>query len=140
MALLGKVDVESAYRIVPVHQSDRPLQAVEWQGLIYVDPMLPFGLLSTPKIFNALVNALEWCLRNAGVWHVFHYLDDFIVIGARTLPNVRKTLKTLNKTFAGLGVPIADHKGDGPMTCLTFLGIEVDTVASQLHLPRKKLD
>ena len=43
-ALLAKVDVESAYRLVPVHPVDRPLQAVEWAGALYVDPMLsPVG-------------------------------------------------------------------------------------------------
>ena len=28
-ALLAKVDIESAYRLIPVHPSDRPLQAME---------------------------------------------------------------------------------------------------------------
>ncbi len=43
-ALLAKVDIESAYRLVPVHPDDRLLQAVAWQGSVYMDPMLPFGL------------------------------------------------------------------------------------------------
>ena len=55
-ALLAKIDIESAYRLVPVHPLDRPLQAVEWGGMLYVDPMLPFGLGSAPKIVN---DALE---------------------------------------------------------------------------------
>ena len=33
-----------------------------------------------------------------------------------------------------LGVPIAEHKRDGPTTCLAYLGIEVDTEAGQLRL------
>ena len=47
------MDIESAYRLIPVHPHDRVLQAVSWNGEIYVDPMLPFGLRSAPKIFNA---------------------------------------------------------------------------------------
>ena len=43
-ALLAKVDIESAYRLVPVHPEDRLLLAVRWENEIYVDPMLPFGL------------------------------------------------------------------------------------------------
>ena len=31
-ALLGKVDIESAYRLIPVHPHDRPFQAVQWDG------------------------------------------------------------------------------------------------------------
>ena len=34
-ALLAKTDIESAYRIIPVHPQDRPLQAVGWNGKVY---------------------------------------------------------------------------------------------------------
>ncbi len=65
--LLAKVDVEAAYRLVPVHPQDRLLQGVQWKGRVYVDPMLPFGLRSAPKIFNAIADALEWTLRQQGI-------------------------------------------------------------------------
>ena len=58
-ALLTKVYVESAYCLVSVHPANQPLQAMEWEGLIYIDPMLPFGLSSALKIFNAIADALE---------------------------------------------------------------------------------
>ena len=35
-------------------------------------------------------------------------------------------------------MPIAKHKMEGPATCLTFLGIETDTVAFELRLPEEK--
>ncbi len=38
-----------------------------------------------------------------------------------------------------LGVPLAPEKCEGPTTCLTFLGIEIDTVALELRLPAQKL-
>jgi len=44
------------YNLIPVHLEDRPLQAMEWQGYIFIDPMLP------PKIFNAVADALNWVL------------------------------------------------------------------------------
>ena len=34
---------------------------------------------------------------------------------------------------------MADHKREGPATCLTYLGIEIDTMAGQLRLPHEKL-
>ena len=61
-AFLAKVDIESAYRLIPVHPQDRPLQAVRWEGQVFIDPMLPFGLRSAPKIFNAVADALNWTL------------------------------------------------------------------------------
>ena len=59
-ALLAKVDIESANRLIPVHPQDRHLLAVKWEDQVYVDPMLPFGLRSAPKIFNAVADALIW--------------------------------------------------------------------------------
>ena len=29
---MAKIDIESAYRLIPVHPTDRPLQAMEWKG------------------------------------------------------------------------------------------------------------
>ena len=74
-ALMAKVDIKNAYRLLPV----RLLLGMEWQGQVYVDTALPFGLRSAPKIFTALADLLEWIIRKTGVDHVDHYLDDFIM-------------------------------------------------------------
>lgn len=37
VALLIKVDIKSAYRLIPVHPQDRPLLAVKWKGKIFID-------------------------------------------------------------------------------------------------------
>ena len=65
-ALLAKVDIKSAYRLIPVHPDDRPLLGINWNGELYVDAMLPFGLQSAPKIFTAVADALEWCICKKG--------------------------------------------------------------------------
>ena len=59
-SLLAEVDIESAYRLIPVHPQDRILQAVRWRDRLYVDPMFPFGLRSALKIFNAVADSLNW--------------------------------------------------------------------------------
>ena len=56
---MAKVDIESAYRLIPVHPHDRPLQAVLWQGQIYIDPMLPFGLRKVRYVGPAPVTMLR---------------------------------------------------------------------------------
>ena len=137
--LLAKIDIESAYRLVPVHPQDRPLQAMEWGGNIYVDPMLPFGLRSAPKIFNAIADALEWYLRQAGIDEIEHYLDDFIVLGPPGSPICLRAMEILDMVCRQLNVPIAEHKRDGPTTCLVFLGIIIDTILGELRLPPEKL-
>ena len=70
-ALLAKIDVKSAYQLVPVHPEQRKWLEMQWQGRIYVDGMLLFDLISTPKTFNAMADALEWCVAKQGVWHIY---------------------------------------------------------------------
>ena len=43
-ALLVKVDIKSAYRNVPIHPEDRWLMGMSWEGALYIDTTLPFGL------------------------------------------------------------------------------------------------
>ena len=79
---MAKIDIQSAYRIVPVHPADRHLLGMSWQDKVYVDAVLPFGLRSAPVIFNTLADALLWILRKHGIRVIFHYLDDFFTLGA----------------------------------------------------------
>ena len=133
------MDIESAYRLIPVHPEDRWLLAVRWEEKIYVDPMLPFGLRSAPKIFNAVADALIWYLRKSGIQCIEHYLDDFIIVGPPSSARCSEELRTLEAVCEELGVPLTSNKKEGPSTCMSFLGIELDTVAGELRLPSKKL-
>lgn len=61
--MLGKTDIKSAYRILSVHPTDKLLLGLEWQGNIFVDTRLPFGLRSAPLIFTAVAECLEWVVE-----------------------------------------------------------------------------
>ena len=41
--LLAKMDIEHAYRNIPIHPSDRHLLGMEWEGSCFIDTVLPFG-------------------------------------------------------------------------------------------------
>ena len=56
--LLAKLDLRKACRAVPIHPLDRPLLGMQWEGVTYVDGVLPFSLGSAPKIFSALADGL----------------------------------------------------------------------------------
>lgn len=79
---LAKMDIQSAYRIVPVHEEDRPLLGVKWRDQLYVDCALSFGLRSACKIFTSIADAVEWLATKRGAQGLAHYLDDSIVVGA----------------------------------------------------------
>ena len=134
-SLLAKLDIKSAYRLIPVHPQDRALLGIEWRGAHYVDGALPFGLRSAPKIFTALADALQWVMLREGVSMVHHYLDDFITIGPPGSDVCNASLDRILAVCRDLGVPLAIEKLEGPSQCLVFLGIEIDTVRCQLRLP-----
>ena len=118
--LLAKVDLKSAYRIVPIHPEDRPLLGIQWKGGLYVDTCLPFGLWSAPKIFTALADPLEWCTKEQGLTHLFHYLDDYITMGGAESEEYKAHMVTLLATCNRQGVPIAPDKYEGPVIRLTY--------------------
>ena len=138
-ALLAKLDIESAYCLVPTHPRNRPLLGVEWKGQLYVDGTLPFDLRSAPKLFSALADTLLWIIGHHGVAHAIHYLDDYLVMTPPGTDECQSVLHTCLRLCEHLGVPIADHKVDGPTMALTFLGIELDTEAGVLRPPQEKL-
>lgn len=137
--LLAKIDVRSAFRIIPIHPADRHLLGIAWKDKVYIDAALPFGLRSAPKIFNAVADALEWIVRYQGVDYVWHYLDDFIMAGQGGSDECMKSLQTILSLCQLLGIPLAEDKLGGPATLLGVLGIEFDTDLLVLRLPPEKL-
>ena len=138
-SLMAKMDIESAFCIVPVHPDDRPLLGMNWDGQLYIDLTLPFGLRSAPKIFNSLADALEWVVKARGAKLAHYYLDDFIVVGAPMSEKCAASLEILLETCKELGIPVAVHKCMGPTTYLVLLGILIDTQKMEISLPKEKL-
>ena len=137
--LLAKLDLQSAYRIVPVHADDRPLLGVRWGNDVFLDAALPFGLRSAPKIFSAIADALLWSMYDAVLLSGIHYLDDFLLFGAPGSKECADNLSLALTTCKALGVPVAQQKVEGPASIINFLGIEIDTVLWLLRLPLEKL-
>ena len=137
--LLAKIDIKSAFRTIPVRLQDRELLGIYWQHKYYIDCCLPFGLRSAPYIFNQYAEALEWILKNHGIQHVIHYLDDFLIAGKPGSPDCKQSLTHMLHTCQQLGFPIAEGKIEGPDTTLVFLGILMDTIKLEMRLPERKL-
>ena len=136
---LVKADIKEAYRNIPVHPDDQHLLGIQWEDVVYVDKVLPFGLRSAPKIFTAVADAAQWMLSQRGVPRCLHYLDDFAIVEP-DLETAKKSKRKLGQLFEELGLPLEPSKLEGPVTCLTFLGIEVDTVRQELRLPVTKME
>ena len=79
--MLAKIDIKSAFRLLPVHPADRHLLGVRWREAIYLDHCVPFGLRSAPKLFNVLADLLAWIMEYSGVTYLIHYLDNYLTMG-----------------------------------------------------------
>ena len=137
--LLAKMDIKQAYRNIPVHPNDRPLLAMQWQGKKFVDATLPFGLRSAPLIFTAVADALQWVMGRDGAQWVAHYIDDFITVGAPGTDECASNFAVMHAACERLGLPAEPEKDEGPATTISFLGIELDTIALECRLPAEKL-
>jgi len=113
-ASMAKIDIKSAYRICPVHADNRLLLRMSFQGKVYIDTALPFGMCSAPKIFNALADALLWILNQHGVSAVLHYLDDFITLGPPNGPQCSINCRIILGICELLSIPLAPEKYQGP--------------------------
>ena len=139
-AMLAKVDIAHAFRNIPVHPEDRHLLGMSWGGKVYLDLTLPFGLRSSPKIFTAVADALEWTFFKQGVSWSTHYIDDFLKMGQPDTTECRDNLELILRTCEWLGVPLKREKIEGPSAVLTFLGIALDTEHREICLPEQKLE
>ena len=139
-ALLAKMDIKQAYRNVPVHPEDRLLLGMLWEGKVYVDTALPFGLRSAPLIFTVLATALIWIMKQKGVTNAISYvIDDFLTAGAPDSPECQKNADMMRETCEEVGLPTEPKKDEGPATSISFLGSELDTAAKEIRLPADKL-
>ena len=137
--LLAKVDIKSAFRLLPVHPADRCLLGMKWRTMVYIDTCLPFGLRSAPRLFNILADLLTWSAEQRGISFVIHYLDDFLTVGPPSSDTCQRNLDILMQLCDDLGVPLALEKVEGPSTTISFLGIQLDMVRMEIRLPEEKL-
>ena len=136
---MGKIDIKHAFRICPVRLADIELLVTFLQGLDFVELRLPFCLGSSAFVFNTFADALAWILRNNYLIDILtHYLNDFWTAGPANSTQCASNLAKIQDVFHKLGVPIPPDKLEGPTTYITYLEIEIDSVAQIIRLPPPK--
>ena len=74
-ANMAKVDLKSAFKMVPECKEDWKFLGIKWKDRFCVDTCLPFSLRSASFFFNQFANALEWILRNKYELHLAYTLS-----------------------------------------------------------------
>jgi hypothetical protein len=78
--------------------------------------------------------------KKSGISTLDHYLDDFLFAGAALTNDCKKLMNTFCFVSKELGIFIAENKTGGPITKLTFLDLEIDTVLMKVKIPEEKLN
>ena len=77
---LAKIDLKRAFRRCPVWLEDWHLLVLHWKWQFYFDKCLPFGLHSSPFLFDTLASVLEYIFKHyIHNPHIIHCLDDFLI-------------------------------------------------------------
>ena len=137
-AILVKRDLKDAFRHIPVATSDQWLLGFQCDESYWKERYLPFGLRTSPFLFDLFARALNWILIAVLGWSfVLHYLDDFFAI----LPpqaDAEAYCRNFDAVCNQLGLVI-NHSKDVMGTKADFLGIELDSILMQGRLPPDKL-
>jgi len=136
---MEKMDIQRAYRNIPVAPSDQRLLDFQRQSQIYVDKALPFDLRSAPLIFSVVADALLWIMERWGISWAIHYMDNFLTIGRPNSDECHQNMAIMHDTCAQAGLPLEHSKTQGPVPKITFLGIELDSTTMEIRLPQTNI-
>ena len=138
-AYMAKTDIKNAFRIIPVHPSSYHLLGFKWKEKFYHDRTLAMGLSSSCQIFETFSSALQHISQeHLRIRHMLHILDDFLFIAPSQI-QCHHHLHQFSGLCETLGIPLAPEKTEGPLTTLTFAGIELDSISMEARLPMEKI-
>ena len=135
-SLLYKVDISRAFRHLRIDPGDIDLLGILHKDL-FLDGSLPFGFRLGSGFFERCSDAIRFIMKKHNHNALLNYIDDLIYIG---LPSkIHQSYQFLLSLLKDLGLEVSDSKLVPPSTCVTCLGIQVDTVNKTLSIPEKKL-
>ena len=138
----AKADLRSAYRSVKISDKSQKVTGFKWnfgdQEIYLKDTRLPFGGKLSPSIFHRITQAVKRMMARKGFNLLVVYLDDFLII-AESKEACAQALNCLIQLLRKLGFAIHWGKVVDPTNKITFLGIELDSIAMTLRLPEEKL-
>ena len=139
-AKIGKMDIKSAFRLLPVYPGDFDLLGFKIGNKYYIDKCMPMGCSISCATFEHFSTFLHWLVKEKhGSKNLDHYLDDFFFAGKNDTEclSLMSEFKNMCKQ---LGVPIADEKTEGPVTLMEYLGLSIDTETLTVKIPKEKIN
>ena len=142
--LMSKIDIKDAFKHVIVNPDYWHLLGSTWNTIdgdvqFYVDLVLPFGLRSSPFLFNQFAIGLEYIMKCKGASIVEHYLDDYFTCGSSKSNECHNNVQIMIDACNETGFEVNPSKVVYPTTELEFLGIVIDSNAMELRISEQRL-
>ena len=138
---MAKVDIEGAYRHVPIDPLDwDKLAFIHPDGYEVFDGFLCFGANFACEVFNRIRLAIKRMMARLGIRCLVVYVDDFMII-ARSESEAWRAYFALRALLRSLGfsVNMKPHKTIFPSQVCNFLGVCLDSVRMEARLDDAKL-
>lgn len=121
-----------------IYPGDFDLLWFKFGDVYYIDKCLPMGCSIWCKVFEDFATFWNWlAIDKSHVDTTDHYLYDFIFAG-HIASACMDTLTTIHSIYHELGVSLAEDRLVDPTTCLTFLGLQIDTLNILVRVPCRK--
>ena len=134
----SKLDLSNCFLSFPLHPSAQPHFVFRFDGRLYQFVRMPFGLASAPRVCTLLLSVVAHKLTLSGIQRLIRYLDDFLFI-AHSREAMTAILHAAQQLFSDFGLVVNTDKTEGPAQQISFLGIQLDSVAQTLSCTATRL-
>lgn len=134
---LATIDVERAYRNIPVCPLDLPLLGIKVGDSFFIDEAMPFGARNSSLDMQLIAQFMVRALRTRGLACQM-YLDD-MVLQLSPYQDFHARFMEVMALYRALGLPISYAKLQPPADAVTYLGIHIDVPARMMSIPVKKI-
>ena len=132
------MDVNSAFRNLPVNEQDLPVLAFTLNGKIYINTTVPFGAASSCKIFKQVAMLIEWIVKyHTDCQHMSHYLDDFPLL-RHSYDDSLLFMEQFRMILDEIGLLLSERKMIGPCVILEYLGMLLDFLNQCMGIQMEK--
>jgi hypothetical protein len=134
--LAATFDISAAYHMTPVKPNQQNSLCMFWNGRVYVDCMVMFGLSSSAGVFGSIADMLVAIYQAAGFGPLRKWVDNFFVI---RLPHHFWTETDFISLTADIGIPWSLKKLRPLASVQRYIGFDWDLAARSVSLPSHKL-
>ena len=129
-------NILATYRLTPIHPDQQQHLCMMWEGLIYIDQAVMFGLTLSVGVFGCVVDMLVAIYKAAGFHPLLKWVDNFFVI---CLPHQSWSKQDFMDLMRAIGVPWSTKKTHPFSLLQQFIGFDWDLTGHTVAIPPDKL-